>query len=128
MCAVKTHYIEFQQKVKNDPTIPEASLFEHLGSNRWTEEEHARFLDAIRKFGKDWDKVAEAVGKKDLMQCRNRYMNLLKGIRRNPEEADKERRCRKWTEEEHTRFIEAVRKYGKDWDRVAEALGNRTSG
>ena len=31
-------------------------------SNRWTNEEQIRFVDAVRKYGRDWDKIAEAVG------------------------------------------------------------------
>ena len=33
----------------------------------------------------------------------------------------------RWTAEEHQRFIEALRKFGKDWYRVEEYIGTRSS-
>ena len=30
-------------------------------SIQWSSKEHARFLDGLEKFGKDWDKVCENV-------------------------------------------------------------------
>ena len=32
----------------------------------------------------------------------------------------------KWSEEEHSQFIEAVRKHGKDWVKITEAVGTRS--
>jgi len=31
----------------------------------------------------------------------------------------------KWTKQEHDSFLEALRIYGKDWDRVQQAVGTR---
>ena len=33
----------------------------------------------------------------------------------------------RWTSEEHARFIEALRLYGKDWNKVQEHIATRTS-
>ena len=33
---------------------------------------------------------------------------------------------RYWTEEEHERFIEAVRLFGKDWGRITSYVGTRS--
>jgi len=36
------------------------------------------------------------------------------------------REINKWTHEEQRRFIDAVRKHGREWVKVAEAVGTRT--
>lgn len=33
----------------------------------------------------------------------------------------------RWTDAEHNRFIEALRRFGKDWYRVEEFIGTRSS-
>lgn len=33
----------------------------------------------------------------------------------------------RWTKEEHFRFLEALKLYGKDWKHVQEHVGTRTS-
>lgn len=33
----------------------------------------------------------------------------------------------RWTHDEHIRFIEALRLYGKDWNKVQDHIGTRTS-
>lgn len=35
---------------------------EKQSKGRWTHEEHITFLDSLRKFGKDWYRVEEAIG------------------------------------------------------------------
>lgn len=38
---------------------------------RWTEEEHERFLEAMRIYGKDWDRIEEHVVTRDAAHCRS---------------------------------------------------------
>jgi SHAQKYF class myb-like DNA-binding protein len=33
----------------------------HLQAGRWSKEEHKRFVEALKMFGKDWKKVKEYV-------------------------------------------------------------------
>lgn len=33
----------------------------------------------------------------------------------------------RWTDDEHSRFVEALRKYGKDWQMVENHIGSRSS-
>jgi len=44
------------QKVTSVPEDPNSN------SGRWTDEEHARFLEALKLFGKNWNKVHRHVG------------------------------------------------------------------
>ena len=41
-------------------------------------------------------------------------------------EVSKDKKGR-WTEEEHQRFLASLRAYGKDWYRVEEHIGTRSS-
>lgn len=39
------------------------------------------------------------------------------------------RRCavkEKWSDEEHTRFVEAIEMYGRDWGKIVAHIGTRT--
>lgn len=40
-------------------------------TGRWTEEEHERFLEAMRIYGKDWDAIEDYVGTRDSTHCRS---------------------------------------------------------
>lgn len=41
------------------------------GQGRWTDEEHQRFIDAIKKYGKDWVKVQQYIGTRSTAQTRS---------------------------------------------------------
>ena len=42
-----------------------------VGKGRWREEEHLRFLQAIRLYGKDWRKVEDFIGTRSAAQIRS---------------------------------------------------------
>lgn len=39
-------------------------------TGKWTEEEHARFLEAYDSYGNDWEKIAKNVQTRTKIQCR----------------------------------------------------------
>lgn len=43
----------------------------NIQQGRWTDEEHTKFLDALRKYGKDWNKVHEHIGTRTSAQTRS---------------------------------------------------------
>jgi len=44
----------------------------------------------------------------------------------SPLRCDSERQNGRWTKEEHQRFVEAIKAYGKNWKKVEECVGTRT--
>ena len=50
----------------------------------WTLEEHMRFLEAVRKHGRDWLKVSKEVGTKIQGQVISYSIMIRDKIRRNP--------------------------------------------
>jgi len=48
---------------------------------KWTQREHELFLEAIRKFSKDFKAISEYLGTKSSFQCRNYYHNSKKKLR-----------------------------------------------
>lgn len=39
--------------------------------NYWTMDEHVRFIDAMREFGRDWKSITEAVATRKIDQVRS---------------------------------------------------------
>ena len=87
----------------------------------------------MREFGRDYDTISEALGTKTSKQvmnaCKNFWRKSTKtgeviasdilSILKQPKEFD-------WTEEENMRFVDAVRKHGKDYDKITEAVGTKS--
>mmetsp|Transcript_599 Transcript_599/g.1148 ORF Transcript_599/g.1148 Transcript_599/m.1148 type:complete len:84 (-) Transcript_599:2-253(-) len=43
--------------------------------NQWQEHEKEQFIELIKKFGKDWEKVALQLPNRTAKQCRNYFQN-----------------------------------------------------
>ena len=44
---------------------------------RWTDEEHSKFMEGIKIFGKDWKKVQQYVGTRTSAQSRSHAQKVL---------------------------------------------------
>lgn len=58
---------DFMDDGIDDPDLCQSG-FEHTG--RWTRREHELFLEALKKYGKEWKKVASAVKTRTVVQTR----------------------------------------------------------
>jgi S-ribosylhomocysteine lyase LuxS involved in autoinducer biosynthesis len=84
---------------------------------RWSPEDDAKLTEAVQKHGKHWVTVAALVPGRTHKQCHQRWVHNLdaaNGVKG------------KWTPEEDSNLIEAVKKHDKDWVSVAAMVPGRT--
>ncbi|GLD92315.1 hypothetical protein PINS_up000848 [Pythium insidiosum] len=135
------------------PVSPSSSTKASSNSNTWTEDEHARFLTAMKLYPRGpWRKVAEYVGTRTPRQTRThgqkyrqkleRQQRRLEQVKAYPslsaEEAELIRRGAKrggtssrhgllWAPDEHERFLEAMTLYPQGpWKKISAYVGTRT--
>ncbi len=101
-------------------------------TGRWTKEEHRRFVEAYRLFGKNWKKVQEYVGTRTTTQARSHaqkyFSKMQKGAESGGELSSSDgtsasplptlvpkaaSECRKDSEEVQAPFVKAIKKAGK---------------
>ena len=110
----------------------------------WTQQETDHFFDALRIYGTNWTKVRDAIGTRSRCQVvhkarifREQSMResrlvdpiLLEIVQRpysRQYKAKSEVEVQHWSIEEHERFVEAIRLYGKDWDKIEIYVATRT--
>ena len=51
-------------------------------SGRWTKEEHQKFVESLRKFGKNWKQVEEYVGTRNGAQIRSHAQKFFNRLER----------------------------------------------
>lgn len=63
-------------RINNNQTIIVGNQYQ----GRWTDEEHDKFLEGLRLFGKDWRRIEEFIGSRSCAQIRShaqKYFNRL---------------------------------------------------
>jgi hypothetical protein len=82
-----------------------------INKAKWTVEEDATLIDAVKERGKDWVRVAALVPGRTNMQCHQRWVDSF-----NPDTNT----CKYtvWTVEEDEKLTEAVTEFGNDWAQV----------
>lgn len=88
-----------------------------MRSPRWSVEEDQLLLQECEKWKDNpiqWDKVSEALERRNPVQCQRRWYQL----------SPKKDRWKKWDTEETTRLESAVERYGRDWEKVSRAVGS----
>jgi myb proto-oncogene protein len=94
----------------------------NVSSGKWTSEEDAKIIEAVKKCGTNWIEVATGVPGRTKVQCSNRWANL------GPVTINRDNAATgKWKKSEDVKMIEAVKKCGKDWVAVAALVPGRTN-
>jgi lysophospholipase L1-like esterase len=86
---------------------------------QWAPEEDTKLAEAVKRHGTDWVAVAALVHGRPNRQCRRRWTLILDPAIR--------KKAGKWTPEEDTKLIEAVKKHGTSWVAVAALVPGRTN-
>jgi S-ribosylhomocysteine lyase LuxS involved in autoinducer biosynthesis len=86
---------------------------------KWTPEEDAKLIEAVKKHGKMWVLVAEMVPGRTNIQCSEHWRNSL--------DSTNGKKLGKWSTEEDVKLAEAVKKHGKKWVPVAAMVPSRTN-
>ena len=59
-------------------------------AKRWSDEEHQRFLEALRVYGKDWTKITEHVGTRTKPACVMHAVDFQKKVALEPDTEGKD--------------------------------------
>jgi len=85
---------------------------------RWSKDEDQRLVEAIQKFGAGkWKQISEIVKTRDHHQCLHRWNQTL---------CKKDRKLRKWTQDEDDHLISMMKIYGNRWVEIAKHVSDRT--
>ena len=76
---VRKHAHAFKNTILTIPEVEGAEILRIL-KGEWSEEENRRFIDALRKFGKNFDQITETIGTKTLKQVKGYARNLMKRV------------------------------------------------
>ena len=77
----------------------------------------------MRKHGKDWAEISKYVGSKTEQQIKNRFHNFKDNFK--SEAAPEVEKYGAWAEDEHARFVEAVRLHGDNYAKLARYVGTK---
>ena len=116
-------------------------------NERWHSDEVEKFQKAIKEYGRDIQKITEALGTRTFMQVRNRFQLLKQRLKLDPSHPDSnllehmltvkaysnqqdttmsESKWH-WSQTEKEKLFEAVEKFGRDWAKISEFMGNERS-
>jgi len=89
--SLKKRQVKVKAKEEVDPFVEPARKYSERTDQggAWSPEEHCRYVEAIRLYGKEWNKVREYIGTNKTNQAiRNRTTNIVRFIERNMSTCD----------------------------------------
>lgn len=94
------------------------SLDPKLKRGRWTDHEDRVLMEAYKKMGPVWHRIAQLIPGRTDDQCSKRYNDVL-----DPSISD---RLRPWTPEEDKRLLDLVKEHGTKWRTISKDMEGRT--
>ena len=72
---VRSMAYTLMKKFQKNSDLPDADVLSTLAqrstASRWTKDELEKLFEGLRKFGKDWQKIANYVGSRDAISTRS---------------------------------------------------------
>lgn len=96
-----------------------SSLDPYLKKGKWTQREDDALIQAFKKYGPAWQKVAAEIEGRNEDQCSKRYTEVLN--------SDTKDRLKPWTIEEDLILIEKAKLFGTKWRQISTYLPTRPS-
>lgn len=94
------------------------SLDPKLKRGRWTEHEDKVLIEAYKKMGPVWHRIAQLIPGRTDDQCSKRYNDVL--------DPNISNRLRSWSQEEDQLLLRLVKKHGTKWRHIAKEMEGRT--
>lgn len=94
------------------------SLDPKLKRGRWTEHEDKVLIEAYKKMGPVWHRIAQLIPGRTDDQCSKRYNDVL--------DPNISNRLRSWSQEEDQLLLRLVKKHGTKWRHIAKEMDGRT--
>ena len=85
MLHLDTNNYQQGQKTPERPSTSAKVIYDKAGSKftgRWTKEEHQKFIEGLKKFGKNWKQVEEHVGTRNGAQIRSHAQKFFNRLER----------------------------------------------
>ncbi|KAG0677842.1 hypothetical protein C6P40_000726 [Pichia californica] len=96
-----------------------SSLDPFLRKGKWTQAEDDALINAFKKHGASWQKVASEIKGRNEDQCSKRYTEVLN--------SDTKERLKPWNLDEDLLLIEQVKQFGTKWRHISNFLPSRPS-
>lgn len=96
-----------------------SSLDPFLRKGKWTKSEDEALINAFKKHGASWQKVASEIKGRNEDQCSKRYTEVLN--------SDTKERLKPWSLEEDLILIDQVKQLGTKWRQISGSLPSRPS-
>ena len=92
----------------------------------WTKREHAAFLRAVKKYGKDWTRISEIIKTKNRIQCKSHgeCLHKIHSEDKNHPHIDlletlgSGYTVERWTKKEKDSFKAALTRHGKNYEKI----------
>lgn len=111
-----------------------------IASSDWTTEEHARFLEGLKQYGRSWESIStlllptrtpEEIKNYASLYLVNQPKDLTPPRTASTKGKDGASAARAkeghWTDEEHEFFLKCWAKYGKSWKKISQVMKTRSN-
>lgn len=129
------HRLKHKRKKTPDSLLPyEAEILKYVEisarqNTKWSEQDHKQFVEGLKTFGKDFQKIADSIGtEKTAEQVRFHAHSIVERIKKNKSDPEADllpilQQGKHWSNAEIEKFKEGLQLFGKDFKKLVQHLG-----